>query len=269
MSSDFRDAAGRFIWSAWGEIGVPSTERRAFDLAIDLEALIRLTGVGAAQDARLISHADRWQSAFPEFVSKARLKRLGEGPESVARGNGRSRLMSGEPKVDLSRESVLQLRVRSALGVSARAELIRQFLVDSPGTRRSSSDLAELCGYTKRNTEKALEALERGGWIARIEGGASLRWSLVDHAALAVLFAPLPASNTSFLALSSIVEDLLVLDDHGSSPVTVRSGAARGVLAGVKPTADWGSVRLPSVPQGVDAWESAVGWVSGLPATAI
>jgi len=269
MSSDSRDAAGRFVWSVWGEIGVPSIERRTIDLAIDVEALIRLTGVVAEHDARLRSHAARWQSAFPELVSRARLKRLGEEPEPAALENDRSRAMSGQPELVLSSPSAVQLRMRSALGVSARAEIIRQLVLDSPGTRRSSSDLAQLCGYTKRNIEKALVSLERSGWIVKIRGGASLRWSLADHAPLASLFAPVPTSSTSFLALGEIVEELLALDDQESSPVPVRSAAARGVLAKVRPTADWGSVRLPKCPPEQDAWESVLEWVAGLPASAL
>lgn len=159
--------------------------------------------------------------------------------------------------------------MRAALGVSARAELIRQFLLDTPGTRRSSSELAQLAGYTKRNTEKALVSLERSGWIARIEGGTSLQWSLTGHAALTDLFAPLPPSNTSFLALSKIVEELLVLDQHASGSLLVRSAASRGVLAEVRPTADWGSVILPRCPPDSDAWEIALQWIGDLPASAI
>lgn len=269
MDSDLRDAAGRFVWAVWGEIGVPSAERRAIDLAIDVEALIRLTGVIGDHDPRLRSHAARWQGAFPGLVSRARLKRLGQKSELRISGGVRSRAMSGQQEVDLLSASAVQLRIRSALGVSARAEIIRQLVLDSVGTRRSSSDLAKLCGYTRRNTEKALESLERSGWIARIEGGASLRWSLADHAALASLFTPLPRSNASFLALGEVVEELLVLDDHASSPVPVRSAVARGILADVRSTADWGSVRLPTCPPEQDAWESVLEWVVGLPASAL
>jgi hypothetical protein len=240
-----------------------------FDLAIDMEALIHLTDVIADHDARLLSHAVAWQSAFPELISKARMKRIGDQPASGTSANGRSRAMSGPPVVNLAGASAVQLRMRSALGVSARAEIIRQFVLDTPGTRRTASDLAQLCGYTKRNTERALVSMERGGWITRIEGGTSLRWSLADHTALAVLFAPLPTSNTSFLALGEIVEELLVLDQRASDPVPVRSAAARGVHAKVRPTADWGSVQLPRCPPDRDAWEITLEWVSDLPASAL
>ena len=269
MSSPFRDAVGRFVWSAWGEIGVPSTKRRVFDLAIDMEALIHLTNIVAQYDPRLLSNTASWQHAFPEFISKARMKRIGSGAAPATQENDRSRAMSGPSVVVLSSASAIQLRMRSALGVSARAELIRQLLLDTPGTRRSSSELAQLSGYTRRNTEKALVSLERSGWIARIEGGTSLQWSLTGHAALADLFAPLPTSNTSFLALSEIVVELLALDQHASGSLLVRSAAARGVLAEVRPTADQGSVDLPRCPPDSDAWKITLRWISDLPASAI
>ena len=269
MSNPFRDAADRFVWSAWGEIGVPSIERRTFDLAIDMEALIHLTNVVADQDVRLLSHVVAWKSAFPEFISKARMKRIGDEAAPVPLENGRSRMMSGPSLVALSGASAVQLRVRAALGMSARAEIVRQLLLDTPGTRRSTAEIAQLCGYTKRNTEKALVSLERGGWIARIEGGTSLRWSLTDHATLAVLFTPLPMSNTSFLALSTIVVELLALDKNASGSHVARSTVSRGVLAEIRPTADWGSVILPLCPPDSDAWETALRWIGDLPASAI
>jgi len=269
MGNPFRSALDCFVWSVWGEIGVPSTDRRTIDLAIDLEALIHLTDLVAEGDPRLVSHVAAWRTAFPEFISKARMKHIGDGAAPWEPKRDRSRTMSGSPVAVVSGASAVQLRMRSALGVSARAEIIRQFVLDTPGTRRSSSDLARLCGYTKRNTEKALVSLERSGWIARIEGGASLRWSLNDHAALASLFAPLPTSNTSFLALGEIVEELLVLDEYASDPVPVRSAAARGVLAKVRPTADWGSVNIPRCAPDRDAWENALEWIGDLPASAL
>ncbi len=269
MSRPFREAADRFAWSAWGELGVPSTERRVFDLAIDMEALIHLTDVVADQDPRLVSHAAAWRHAFPGLISKARMKRIGDGDPPSTSGNDRTRAMSGPPAAILSSAPAVQLRLRAVLGVSARAELVRQFVLDAPGMRRSSSDLAQLAGYTKRNTEKALLSLEQGGWVVRVEGRTSLLWSLADHGALADLFAPLPTSNTSFLSLAEIIEELLVLDQYTSDSLPVRSAAARGVLAEVRSAADWGSVDLPRCSPDSDAWQAALQWIDDLPASAI
>jgi len=154
--------------------------------------------------------------------------------------------------------------VRSALGVSARAEIIRQLILDPVGTMRSASDLAQLCGYSKRNVEKSLAGLERAGWVVRMRGGASLRWSLADRVAITELFSPIPESNLSFLALCRILEALLPLDRYRSEDRHVRSAAVRRVLEEQGPTAEWGSVRLPAPSPGVDAWGEALSWVGGL-----
>jgi len=124
VSSPFHDAAGRFVWSVWGEIGVPSTEKRTVDLGIDIEASIHLTEVVAEGDPRLLSHVAAWRIAFPELTLKARMKRIGGDAPLRTRGKDRSREMSGSPLVVLSGASAVQLRMRSALGVSARAEII-------------------------------------------------------------------------------------------------------------------------------------------------
>lgn len=268
MSSSFLDVASLFVWSLWGEIGVPSPERRTIEMAIDLEPLIRLTKVVGARDPRLRSQTADWLNAFPELVSRARLKRIGGDVLKPSAGSNRA-AMSGRVTSDLASASAVQLRIRSALGVSARAEIVRQLVLDVPRTRRSSSDLAQLCGYTKRNTEKALESLERGGWLMRIRGGASLRWSAVDHAALAGLFSPLPPSNASFMALAEIVEKIVALDDVGLERAQVRSASARQLLADVGATAHWGEVNLPEVRSAADAWDVTLAWAAGLPSTAL
>lgn len=238
-------------------------------MAIDLEPLIRLTKVVGARDSRLRFQTADWLNAFPELVSRARLKRIGGDVLKPSAGSNRTATLSGRAMSDVASASAVQLRIRSALGVSARAEIIRQLVLDMPRTRRSSSDLAQLCGYTKRNTEKALESLERGGWLMRIRGGASLRWSVVDHTALAGLFSPLPPSNASFMALAQIVESLVALDDVGLEHAQVRSAFARQLLTDVGATADWGEVNLPEVRPADDAWDVTFAWAAGLPSTAL
>jgi DNA-binding transcriptional ArsR family regulator len=269
MSGSFLDAANLFVWSLWGELGVPSPERRQIDLAIDLEPLIGLTNLVSSGDPRLRSHAATWLDAFPELVSKARFKRLVDGDFGPAGRSAREGTMAGGPMIDIKSASAIQLRIRSALGVSARSEIIRQFVLDQPRSRRSASDLAQLSGYTKRNVEKALESLERGGWVDRIRGGTSLRWSVRNHAAVAGLFSPVPSSNASFMALAQIVESLISLDDVSRTRVQVRSAATRQLLSELGPTADWGEVQLPDVSSAENAWEEALLWVKVLPSTAL
>jgi hypothetical protein len=268
MGRDFSEAANLFVWSVWAEIGVPSRERRPMEIAIDLEPLIRLTDAVGERDQRLLSHAQAWLDAFPELVSKARLKRLGGNVRLASPRSPRTNAMSGRVELNVSHASALQLRIRSALGVSARAEIVRQLVLDTPRNGRSASDLAQLCGYTKRNVEKALEALERSGWVVRIRGGASLRWSAADHAELCRVFAPIPSNNTSFMAIAEILDMLVSLDDVDSAPTRARSAAGRQSLAELRTTADWGGVRLPEPSLTEDAWEAALVWVGGLPATA-
>lgn len=271
MDKGFGAATTEFVWACWGELGVPGGDGRSVDLAIDLEPLIWLTGTVAKNDARLRSHANAWIAAFPEFVSKARLKRL-EGTRSASstvRSDRTAIELSGPAQIDVSRASAAQLRIRAALGVSARAEIVRQLTIDPQHARPTAADLAHLCGYTKRNIEKALESLEHAGWARRIRGGAAQRWTLVHHGTFTKLFAPLPGGAMSFMALAQIVQGLLSLDQAGSQAPPVRSAMARQTLSEHGPTADWGRINLPIPPPGDDAWETALAWVSGLPVTAM
>ncbi len=269
MANSFNDGVIDFVWACWGVVGVPAPVRRPIATAIDVEPLIRITNQIGSRDRRLGAHAQAWQQSFPELVSRTRLKRLGADLDVAPVLPDRSKRMAGPVHLDVLSAPAVQLRVRSALGVSARAEIIRQLCLDPAGTMRSASDLAQLCGYSKRNVEKSLAGLERAGWVMRMRGGASLRWSLADHAAITELFSPMPESNLSFLALCRILEALLPLDRYRSEARHVRSAAARRVLEEQGPTAEWGSVRLPAPPPGVDAWEEALAWVDGLVESAL
>lgn len=269
MSSTFLEAASLFVWSAWGELGLSSTERRTFELSIDLEPLIHLSAVAGRSDSRLRSEVAIWLDAFPELVSKARLNRIGGEIPQLPIRSSRARTMSREPSLDVESVAAVQLRMRSVLGVSARAEIVRQFVLDMPRTRRSAAELAQLCGYTKRNIEKALESLERGEWVARLAGGTTLRWMLVYRETLTDLFEPLPESNASFMALAEIVERLAALDAVGTERPQTRSAATRQLLAELAPTAGWGDINLPKTPPDVDAWDATLAWTAGLPATAL
>ena len=269
MANSFGDGVIDFVWACWGAVGVPAPVRRPIATAVDVEPLIHVTNEIGSRDRRLAAHAQAWQQSFPELVSRTRLKRLGGDPDVASVLPDRSKRIAGPAHLDVTSAAAVQLRVRSALGVSARAEIIRQLGLDPVGTTRSASDLAQLCGYSKRNVEKSLAGLERAGWVMRMRGGASLRWSLADHAAIAELFSPMPESNLSFLALCRILEALLPLDRYLSEDRHVRSAAARRVLDEQGPTAEWGSVRLPAPPPGGDAWEEALAWVDGLVESAL
>ena len=269
MANSFGDGVIDFVWACWGAVGVPAPVRRPIATAVDVEPLIHVTNEIGSRDQRLAAHAQAWRQSFPELVSRTRLKRLGGDPDVASVLPDRSKRIAGPAHLDVTSAAAVQLRVRSALGVSARAEIIRQLGLDPVGTTRSASDLAQLCGYSKRNVEKSLAGLERAGWVMRMRGGASLRWSLADHAAIAELFSPMPESNLSFLALCRILEALLPLDRYLSEDRHVRSAAARRALEEQGPAAEWGSVRLPAPSPGGDAWEEALAWVDGLVESAV
>jgi len=269
MANSFSDGMIDFVWACWGVVGVPAPVRRPIATAVDLEPLIHITNEIGSRDRRLAAHAQAWQQSFPELVSRTRLKRLGGSPDVAPVLPDRSERMAGPVHLDVLAAAAVQLRVRSALGVSARAEIIRQLGLDPAGTMRSASDLAQLCGYSKRNVEKSLAGLERAAWVVRMRGGASLRWSLANHAVITDLFSPMPENNLSFLALCRILEALLPLDRYRSEAQHVRSAAARRVLEEQGPAAEWGSVRLPAPSPGVDAWEEALAWVDGLVESAL
>lgn len=269
MSDDLTTAVIDFLWACWAELGVPASRRYPFDVAIDVEPLIMLTRTAAGRDPRLRSNAEAWIDQHRELVSRARLKRLASANPVTdeAPFGGRSRIRDRVPAVADS-PATLQLRVRSALGISARAEIVRQLLMDPVGTSRPASDLAVLTGYSKRNVEKALESLDRSGWVRRSLGSRTTSWRLADSNALSTLFAPIPGARASFLILADIARGLADLASHGTESADVRSAMARRFVAEHAPRADLGSIDLPFAPNGADAYEALIDWTRRLPSSA-
>jgi DNA-binding MarR family transcriptional regulator len=270
MTDELTNSIIDFAWACWAELGVAASRRRPFEMAIDLEPLILLTRSVGHADSRLRSNAEQWSAEHRDLISRARLKRLGPSPSvpTDTRPAGRSSLTDRVPAT-VDSPATLQLRVRSALGVSARAEIVRQLLVEPTGTSRPASDLAQLTAYSKRNIEKALASLERSGWLQRSTGTATTSWRLHRNEELVSLFAPVPRSPGSFLALAELLQRAMELTRHEAIDPDVRSVMARRLLADTSSTSGWGAIRTPSVDPGSDAYEGFVSWVRQLPESAV
>ena len=277
MSKRFLDAVVSFARSSWVELGVSGWDQRIFDIAIDLEPLMALTATVGGVDPRLVEQADLWTTTYPELVSRARLKRQLDalGPGEVPglpdlSGAGRRRDLGGEslPGLRLEAPASLQMRLRSAFGVGARAELLRIMLVGERGTRFAASDLALLAGYSKRNVEMALRGLERASLVAKTRNVSAFAWRIERREELASLFGPLPRSSVSFASLVAVMIGLLPLDDVAEDPDLVRSAEARQAVDDRRALGAAGGIELPEPRSGSDAWSVVLEWAQELPASA-
>lgn len=93
---------------------------------------------------------------------------------------------------DLRRPSLVQLRLRALLGVSARAEIVRAMLTRSP-REWSVRDIADRVAYTPRQLQGDLERLARAHVVQPQGDGKRLTYVLRNRDAWRAILGPGPA----------------------------------------------------------------------------
>ena len=163
LNEEIDGLALELAWSQWAELGVDGTSRRHDWQAVDLEPLIIFTSYIANTDSRLRANSMDWCIANARFASAFRLRNLAQQASPVTReafGRYAATVKAhakvpwpsqgdplaiwtservGEP--DLRRPSLIQLRLRALVGVSARAEILKLMLAD-PERGQAASTLA-------------------------------------------------------------------------------------------------------------------------------
>lgn len=175
-------------WSLWTALGVSSWASPANAAVIEVEPLLAYTAIVGKDDQRLLREVSSWTVeqmpllSLRQFKSVVRAQRWplegpieefgavlahatgkpwpgkGPGPTAVPRGD--------RPAVaDLTTPCALQLRLRSLVGVSSRAELVRVLLLaDRPLT---ISELSDRVAYTRRQVSGDIDLLMRAGFVTR------------------------------------------------------------------------------------------------------
>jgi hypothetical protein len=235
-------------WSLWAELGVDGAVRRHDWQAIDLEPLIIFTAHLGSADSRLRASAIDWCIANARFASAFRLKNLAQAarPETrtafgrfaaTVRAHAKAPWPAqGDPLTlfhperagspDLRRPSLVQLRLRALVGVSARAEILKLMLAD-PDRAQPASILAEDAAYGKGSVAQSLEMLTMAGIVQVQPHGNRLMYRLARPGELAQALQWLPSVFPDWWPIFNIVEALL---DFGRAA----PGAAPARLASVQ-----------------------------------
>lgn len=236
-----------FAWSAWAELGVPGWERRHREWCIDPEALMLFTDSFDA-DARLVEEAQRWcvdhrallsrsrwtrlRAIWPVSIAAPRLTALDGEPSKPVRSRNRFAKLSN-PRASRTaatptRAAWLGLRLRSAFGPTARAELVRILMLDQMSESATALDYAEEAACTKRNAADALDMLRDAGLVESVEHRNRLQFELRHRKELETTFGPLPKVRTSFAAAARVLVALTRMEQElTDEPATVRSIDAR------------------------------------------
>jgi hypothetical protein len=237
-------------WSLWAELGVDGAARRHDWQAIDLEPLIIFTAHLGGADGRLRASTIDWCITNARFASAFRLRHLAERARPATRaafgrfsatvrahakapwpGEGDPLTLFHPERIgspDLRRPSLVQLRLRALVGVSARAEVLKLMLAD-PERLQAASRLAEEAAYGKGSVAQALEMLTMAG-IVQVQPHANrLLYRLARPGELAQTLQWLPSIFPDWRPIFSVVEAFTVYA-HTSVPAASRLAALQELL---------------------------------------
>lgn len=232
-------------------------------------------------DPRLLDEANRWcadhrallsrsrwtqlRSSWPVPIDAPRIDALESAktarPVPVRRLSRSAGKRSSRTAATPSRAGWLALRLRSAFGPTARAELVRILLLELVSETATAADFALEAGCTKRNAADAFEMLRDAGVVDASEHGNRLHFELRNQAALETVFGPLPKTKLSFASAARVLVALVKMErDLADLDPTVRSIEVRASLSKLA-----GELRridrpAPRIAAGSDAWGPYLTW---------
>jgi hypothetical protein len=256
LSQEVDRLALELAWSLWAELGVDGMVRRHDWQAIDLEPLIVFTAHLGDADNRLRASTIDWCITNARFVSAFRLRNLAEqasAPTRAAFGRYAATVRAhskapwpgeGDPLTlfhpehigspDLRRPSLIQLRLRALVGVSARAEVLKLMLA-APDRPQAASKLAEDAAYGKGSVAQALDMLTMAG-IVQVQPEANrLLYQLARPGELAQTLLWLPSVFPDWWPIFKVVEALADYAHSASGPSSARSASVHNLLERIDP----------------------------------
>jgi len=210
-STDITGRVADLAWAQWTALGAGGwADGEESPYSVDLEQLIALTAWISAEHPRVHAVAQAWLARYNDFIARPRLKNLLATEtadlklavstllNTTATPTNASRGKITRTEVELpplaGRRDLIALRTRAAVGVGARAEILR-LLAQQPDRQRSTAWLARFSGYSKRNVADALTMLGYSGLVNRRRITNSDKWSLADAAAMRKLLGPFPRAE--------------------------------------------------------------------------
>jgi hypothetical protein len=243
-------------WSLWGELGVDGMWRRHDWQAIDLEPLIIFTSCIGNSDSRLRANSIDWCIANAHFASAFRLRNFAQDASPSMReafGRYAANVKAhakvpwpghGDPLAlwtsqhigtpDLRRPSLIQLRLRALVGVSARAEILKLMLAE-PDRGQAASTLAEAAGYGKGSVAQALDLLTMAGILYVQPTVNRLVYRLAHPAELASALQWLPDVFPDWWPIFKVTEAIAEFAHAPSMTPAARPAETQKLLKRIEP----------------------------------
>ena len=279
-STDLADLA----WRAWTDLGVPGWKGTPVNWVIDPEALLLLTASLGPQYPRLWLNALDWISNHANEIAIDRVRNLHKSWPSLDHWKEFSGVLTantsdkwpdaGPPdlkelprtsRLTLEGPSALALRLRTALGVNAHAEVIRVFLAHPEDTRLTVLEIAEEIAYTKRTAANVVSRMVASGLLNQRKGRYASSVALRKRHALAEVFGPVPSEHSPFLfAVRGIWQLMSILESAEKAAPAVRSIEARRGFQLARDDLVRSGFEPPSLTPESDAWEPTALWASSI-----
>jgi len=243
-------------WSLWAELGLDGIRRRHDWQAIDLEPLIIFTSYIGNADSRLRANSMDWCIANARFASAFRLRNLAQdAPIDMGDAFGRyAATVKAHAKVpwpshgdplalwtsehigvpDLRRPSLIQLRLRAFVGVSARAEILKLMLAE-PDRGYSASALANAAGYGKGSVAQALDLMTMAGILSVQPTGNRLVYRLAHPAELVIALQWLPAVFPDWWPVFKVIAAVVEFAHAKAMSPIARAAEVQKVIHRIEP----------------------------------
>ncbi len=241
FSDEVAGFASDLVRSLWAELGVVEGTPRRYDRqAIDLEPLIVLTAMVA--DTSLRDRTLRWCMANSHHLSPARLNRfateLGQTAAHSFKGyadalSRRRRRTQVGVSPDLGRPSLIQLRLRALVGVTARAEVLRLLLAE-PHEAKSAAAMVGAAGYGRAGLAKALAMLTAAGVATAETQGDDVVYRLSRPSELAQALSSVPARFPDWSATFRVVAAILDYAKETAGRAASRAAAAAAAVERIR-----------------------------------
>ncbi len=251
LGDELADQALGLATSLWSELGVDGSVRHHAWQAVDLEPLLLYTAWIGSADRRLRSRVIEWSIANHRLASAIRMRNLSRQASPVARAS-LARIGAtvrahtnapwparGDPLTllpsaavdapDMRRPSLVQLRLRALVGVSARAEILRLLLADGERAKPASV-IAEGAAYGKGSVAQALDLLTQAGIVRMQPAGNRLVYSLSRSAELRSAIDGMPEAFPDWAPILRITESLAGYARSAPAAAPARVARSRRLL---------------------------------------
>lgn len=255
VSKQINKNLAHLAWSLWTELGVVGLERKHQDFIIAPEELIILTSALSEFDPRLRDEALDWCINYHRHISPIRLQILAKMNEAYiktpfstftatfnALADARTkwavltpvtplklRIQSKSMLRNFDAPSMINFRIRSLLGIGAKADVL-SFLLLIDREDFTASDLTET-GYSKRRVAVILEDLTAAGLLSETQVRNQLRYAFIKRDQMTNLLGEMPQKMVNWQRILTILLPIRAcLQDVEGSAIGVRAVDIRNLL---------------------------------------